>query len=174
MVDLFEQGCKQMHSHRFAISAFHHVIERKIIGEHPQVSSLITGIFNYRPLKPRHNVIWDVQLVIYYLKKDLSDNKKLTDKQLTFKVPMLLALTFASCVSGLLNLDIGFMARTENKNSFHFNKLNMCTSLRRKANNQTQLLLGHIKPHKEVVSSTIPGWVKATLKLVDINVDTVM
>ena len=74
-----------VHSHKFAISAFHHGIELKSIGEHPQVSSLITGIFNQRPPQPRYNFIWDAHLVIDYFKKDLSDNKKLTDQHINFQ-----------------------------------------------------------------------------------------
>lgn len=42
----------------------------------------------------------------------------------------------------------------------------------RKADNQTQLLLGQIKARKKVVSSTISGWVTAALKLADIDLDT--
>ena len=46
--DLFEQGYKyrSVCSHRSAILVFHYGIERKRVGEHPQVSSLITRIFN--------------------------------------------------------------------------------------------------------------------------------
>ena len=42
----------------------------------------------------------------------------------------------------------------------------------RKESNQTQLLLGTIRPYKEVVSSTISGWVKTVLKLavLDVNI----
>ena len=45
------------------------------------------------------------------------------------------------------------------------------TSDWRKGNHQIELLLSHIKPHKEVVSSKISGWVKATLKLAGVDVD---
>ena len=42
----------------------------------------------------------------------------------------------------------------------------------RKESNQTQLLLGTIRPYKEIVPSTISGWVKTVLKLagVDVNI----
>ena len=58
-----------------------------------------------------------------YLKNRFPDNKKLTDRQLSLKVIILLALTSPSRAGGLHNLDIRFMARTENKYSFSFNKL---------------------------------------------------
>ena len=41
----------------------------------------------------------------------------------------------------------------------------------RKESNQTQLLLGTIRPYKEVVSSTISGWVKTLLKLAGLDVN---
>ena len=101
------------------MSAFHEGIDGKSIDENPQVNSLITGIFNQRPPQPRYICIWDVKLVLGYLKKHFPDNKKLTDRQLTLEVTILLALTSASRAGGLHNLDIIFMGRTENK-SFSF------------------------------------------------------
>ena len=60
--------------------------------------------------------------------KHFPDNKKLTDRKLTLKVIILkssqfLSQTSASSAGGLHTLDIRFMARTENKYSFSFNKL---------------------------------------------------
>ena len=37
-------------------------------------------------------------------------------------------------------------------------------------NNETQLLLSYIQPHKQVVPSTISGWLKNVLKSSGINV----
>ena len=39
-----------------------------------------------------------------------------------------------------------------------------------RVNNETQLLLNYIQPHKKVVPSTISGWLKNVLKSSDINV----
>ena len=41
----------------------------------------------------------------------------------------------------------------------------------RKESNQSQLLLGTIRPYKVVVSSIIPGWVKTVLKLASVNIN---
>ena len=75
-----------MWSHRSAISAFYEGIDGKSIGDSPHVGLLITGIFKQRSPQPRYTCIWDVQLVLDYLKKHFPDNKKLTDRQLTLKV----------------------------------------------------------------------------------------
>ena len=50
LAELLEQGYQYelVCSHRIAISAFHEGIDKKSIEENPQVSSLITGIFNQR------------------------------------------------------------------------------------------------------------------------------
>ena len=93
----------------------HNNIEGRPVGEHPQVSSLITGVFNNRPPQPKYNFIWDVQLVLDYLKKELPNNSDLSDKLLTFKVTMLLALMPASRVRGLHILDTRFMVKTSQK-----------------------------------------------------------
>ena len=208
LAELFEQGYqyRSMCSHRSVKPAFHEDVDGKIIGQNPQVSSLITGIFNQRPPQPRYTCIWDVQLVLDYSKKHFPDNKKIADRQLILKVTILLALTSASRVGGLHSLHIRFMTRTENKYSFSFNKLSkswrqgqkppvvefceysddkdLCvvtaldkyilrSSEWRKESNQTQLLLGTIRPYKEVVLSTVSGLVKTVLKLAGVDVNIV-
>ena len=178
-------------------------IEGRPVGEHPQVSSLITGVFNNRKLQPKYNVIWDVQLVLDYLQKELPNNSDLSEKLLTFKVAMLLALTSASRARGLHILDTRFIVKTSQKYVFKFHKLHkswrqgqkpttlefvafsqdkdLCvvsaldeylnrTEEWRRANNKTQLLLSYIQLHKQVVPSTISGWLKNVLKSSSINV----
>ena len=116
---LFESGYEYriIRTHRSAISPLHDNIEGRPVGEHPQVSSLIIGVFNNRSPQPKYNFIWDVQLVLDYLKKQLPNNSNLSDKFLTFKVAMLLALTSASRVRGLHILDIGLWRKLR-KNMF--------------------------------------------------------
>ena len=60
---------------------------------------------------------------IRLFKETFSCYKKITDRQLTLKGTIFLTLTSVSRAGGLYNLDIRFMARTENKYSFSFNKL---------------------------------------------------
>ena len=113
----------QVCSHRSAISEFHEGVDVKSISENLQVTSTITGILNQRPPQPKYTCIWDVQLVLDYLKKHFPDNKKFIYRQLTLKVTILLALNSAPRAGGLHNLGITFMARTEIKYSFSVNKL---------------------------------------------------
>ena len=192
---LFESGYeyRTICTHRSAISTLHNNTEGRPVGEHPQVSSLITGVFNNRPLQPKYNFILDLQLVLDYLKKELPNNSDLSDKLLASKVAMLLVLMSASTVRGLNILDTRFMVKTSQKYVFKFHKLHESwrqgqkpTALEfvafsqdkdpcvvsaldeylnrtkewRRVNNETQLLLSYIQPHKQVVPSTISGWLK--------------
>ena len=85
---MFESGYeyRTICIHRSVISALHSNVEGRPVGEHPQVSSLITEVFNNRPTQPKYNFIWDIQLVLDYLKKELPNNSDLSEKLLTFKV----------------------------------------------------------------------------------------
>ena len=80
-------------------------------------------LFNNRPLQPKYNFIRDVQLVLFYLKKELPNNNDWSDKLLTFKVTILLALTSVSRVRVLHILDTRFMVKTSQKYVFKFHKL---------------------------------------------------
>ena len=71
--------------YRSAISAFHDPVEGTSIGEHPRVSSLMTGIFNKRPPITKNSQIWDVEKVLSYI-RNLPQNKDLSDKLLTLRL----------------------------------------------------------------------------------------
>lgn len=79
----------------------------------------MTGVFNKRPPQPRCLFVWDVQQVLKYL-KNLPENNLLTDKQLTLKVMILLALTAASRVSETSYLNTDYFVKHENFFIFHF------------------------------------------------------
>lgn len=123
--ELFKKGYeyRTICSHRSAISAFHDKIQGRPIGEHPKVSSLISGVFNEKPPQPKHTFIWDVQVVIDYIKQKFKDNRQISIRSLSLKLTMLLALTSASRVLGIHNLDINFMTKTNDQYTFTFNKL---------------------------------------------------
>ncbi|MEO0684124.1 MAG: hypothetical protein AAFY76_03515 [Cyanobacteria bacterium J06649_11] len=59
LASLFEEGLQYsaICSYRSAVSAYHEVCDGVAVGKHPLVSSLITGIFNCRPPKPKYTFI---------------------------------------------------------------------------------------------------------------------
>ena len=96
---LYEKGYEygSINSHRSAISAYHVHIDNNPIGQHPRVCTLMTGIFNNRPPKPRYTFVWDIETVLNYL-SELPDNLSLSIRVLSYKLSLLLSLTAASRV----------------------------------------------------------------------------
>ena len=125
MSQLFQNGFqyRTINNYTSATSAFHDYIQGKPVGEHPRICSLVAGIFNSRPPQPRYCFIWNVQTVIDFIKSELGENEDLSDKYLTYKLTMLLALTSTSQVLGLQHLDIRFMTKGTNNYMFTFGKL---------------------------------------------------
>ena len=203
--DLFGKGLeyRTINVHRSAISAYNVPLHGSPIGWSPLICSLLSGVFNLRPPQPRYPFIWDVEKVLCYL-KSLPAHKNLSNKELTLKLTMMLALSATFRCSEISYLNIHFMAKTEGKYIFSFNKLTRvcCRSKSEPTLNfhefeqdkslcivslldtyiegskpwkqdqqKGQLLLSFVKPHKEVLKSTISGWIKEILKQSGINVE---
>ena len=69
LTECFQEGFKYniIAGFRSAISAYHDPIQGILVGKHPRVSHLLTGIFNKNPPKPKLNSIWDVKKVLNFL-----------------------------------------------------------------------------------------------------------
>ena len=100
---LFRNGLqyRTINNYRSAISAFQDYIQGKPVGEQPRICSLVAGVFNSRPAQPRYCFIWNVQTVTDFIKSEWGQNEDLSDKYLTYKLTMSLALTSAFRVLGL-------------------------------------------------------------------------
>ena len=122
---LFEKGLQHrtINSHHSVISAYHNYVDGKPVGKHPRVCALLTGVFNQRPPQPRYTFVWDVEILLVYLKTNMSVNSQLSDKDLTHKLTVLMALSSASRASSLQHLNIKFMARNDMSYKFYFHKL---------------------------------------------------
>ena len=94
LTNLYHEGLqyRTINVYRSAISACHKKLEGNPVGQHPDICSLMSGIDNLRPPKLRYNSIWEVDNVLTYL-RNLGES--LTDKQITLKTVMLLALAAA-------------------------------------------------------------------------------
>ena len=64
------------------------------VGSHPTVSRLLKGVYNLRPPQPRYAFTWDVQIVLDML-RSWPPAAELSDKQLTLRLTMILALAGA-------------------------------------------------------------------------------
>ena len=122
---LFDEGLqyRTVNAHRSAISAYHNFINGEPIGKHSKMCALQTGIFNERPPQPCYTFIWDVDVVLTYIKNNMSVNSQLSEKNLTCKLTVLLALSSALRASSIQHLNINFIAKTNSCYKFYFNKL---------------------------------------------------
>ena len=124
LASLFDEGLEYntICSYRSAISAYHAPIEGVVIGKQPLIHSLIAGIFNRRPPKPKYTFIWDVEQVLTYIKSLPLDNS-ICMKDLTQKLTTLLALVAASRASEICSLDINLMGKSPSCYVFTLSKL---------------------------------------------------
>ena len=122
---LFDEGLlyRTVNAHRSAISAYHNFINGEPIGKHPKICPLLTGIFNERPPQARYTFIWNVDVVLTYIKNNMSVRSQLSEKNLTCKLTVLLALSSALRASSIQHLNINFMAKTKSCYKFYLNKL---------------------------------------------------
>lgn len=159
------------------------------------------GAFNLRPALPRYANVWDVSVVIKYL-KSLSPTDQLTFKQLTMKLVMLTALLSGQRAQSLQLLHINNMSRTSESATFVLDKpvkqtrpgyhikpiyfrryhsdidlcvLNTLSVYLEKSEPlrrmETQLLISYQKPFKAVTTATISRWLKSVLSCSGINTD---
>ena len=94
---------------RSAISALHEPVDGVPVGQHPLVKRALAGVFNERPPKPKYSDTWDVGVVLAHL-ESLGANEVLSDKLLTQKLAMLLALTTACRASEIHALNVACMS----------------------------------------------------------------
>ena len=83
--------------------------------ELPLICYLLGGVFD----TTTRIIIWDVEEVLKH-PKQLSHNTNLSDKDLTLKLTMLLALTAASRCCELKYLSTKFMTKSNDKYNFVF------------------------------------------------------
>ena len=110
-----------MNSLRSAISAYHVHIDGKSVGKHPKVCALLT--VNPQPSQLKCVFIWDVEILLQYIKTHWYDNSSHTDANLTCELTTLLALTTVSRASIIPHLNTEFMAIDKDKYIFYFSKL---------------------------------------------------
>ena len=96
--------------------------EHYTFGQHPLVCRFIKGIFECRPSLPRYQETWDVTVVLDYLAK-LGPPEKLSLKNLTLKVVMLMALLSGQRRQTLHTLSIDRMQISSDKCVFFINSL---------------------------------------------------
>ena len=90
---------------------------------------------------------------------------------LTLKLTLLLALKSASRCSGIKNLDINYLTKSESKYCFNILKPTK-TSKPGKPLPKIQLLLSYIKPHSPVKACPLSNWICEVLIYAGVDIKT--
>ena len=169
-------------------------------GAHPLVIRFLKGVYNLRPPVARYNEIWDVGIVLNYLKT--LHISELSLKLLTLKLTMLIALTTASRSQSLHLLTIDNMVKLSSKYILQYSGLlkhcrrgyktpvaelcayaldeKLCVYLtlteylsrtKELRGENKHLLISYIKPFNSVTSSTIGRWIRTVMASAGINCD---
>jgi hypothetical protein len=110
LAEQFEQGklYRTINVLRSAISSAHVYVDNKPIGQHPLIIKLMKGVSISRPPQPRYQHTWNVATVTKYLSL-LGENAKPSDKQLSQKLCMLMALACPERGSIMASFDTRYM-----------------------------------------------------------------
>ena len=79
---LFDEGLqyRTVNAHRSAVSAYHKFINGDPIDKNPKICTLLAGIFNERPSQSWYTFIWDVDVILTYIKINMSVYSELSEK----------------------------------------------------------------------------------------------
>lgn len=187
---------RSVNNFRSAISAGHSQLDGKPIGMHPVVCKLLKGIRVTIPPKPKYSSLWDVSKVLDLFNK-WPHNDKLTRKQLSSKLAMLLCLSACRRSSDAKALDLAGRVFTPQGVSFNITSrtktMSRCVDYHAFPNNPklcvvqclkayeectrsfrtadvAQLLIALQKPHKPVTAATIARWLKDVMR--EAGIDT--
>ena len=107
LTKLFEEGhgYSSINCARSALSSFLSSNTGLTIGNFPSVIRFMKGIYELKPPVPKYTCIWDVNIVLNYLKL-LGPNEDLTLFCLSHKLLMLLALTSGQRAQTLHKIDV--------------------------------------------------------------------
>ena len=196
LVSLFRSGLaySAVNTARSALSSIIILSDGSKFGEHPLVCRCLKGIYELRPALPKYSRIWDVNIVLNFL-KTLDFASELSLKDLSLKLTMFLCLTTAQRGQTICSFDVNYVQEFDDKyritvmqklksskpgvhlepielQAFKEDK-KLCVSEHLKEyisrtrdlrNGQSQLLISYTKPHKPISRNTISRWTKQVIK----------
>ena len=162
------------------------------IGQHPDVSLFMRGVFNVTLQAPKHYKIWDVSVLLGHL-RTLKPAHTIPLKDLTLKLVVLILLTTGQRSEIIAKLDLGNLVKYDNHWEFVVTQVkqtrpgytNPVISLRRYPtekslcvlhylkvylsrtktirDSETRVILTHKKPYHPVAQDTVYRWTKSVL-----------
>ena len=191
-------GYSAVNTARCALSTFLINDNGVTVGNSPLVKRFLKGIFELKPPMPRYNCIWDVNIVLDYLRELQIEDCSLSI--LTYKMVMLLALTTrqrAQTLHAISVKDIQFAESVvfipvrkllKHSNQRHqktqlclkkFSDKNICVVSHLKLyiektaalrGQHSQMFISYVQPHLPVSKDTISRWIKSVM--VEAGIDT--
>ena len=170
------------------------------VGEHPLICRFLKGVFELRPALPKYTEIWDVGIVLRYL-KTLYPPQDITLKQLTLKMTTLLCLLTGQRSHTIHKFDTQFIQKLPNmyrvtvqeklkhtKPGRHqepfeylsyepdkalciYEHISEYIECMKPLQDCSKLLISCIRPHKAVSKDTVAHWLKVTLGLSGIDME---
>ena len=187
------RGYSALSTARAAIATIVLLPDGYTVSNHPLIIRYFKGIFNLKPPSPRYRAVWDVKIVLDFL-RSLSPAKTLGLRDLTFKVTMLMALLTAQRQQTLKYLNISQMKIGPDKFVFQVNDIlktskpgkigvtiEMCAYPPEKRlciykylteylkrtkelrGKEKQLLISFRKPYTPVTTDTIARWLRTVM-----------
>lgn len=119
LVELYDSGLSYsgINTARSALSSCVTIPGCATVGTHPLIKRFVKAVYQTRPDFPRYQSTWDTSIVLHSL-EGLHPLDKLSLKDLTLKVVMLVALVTGQRGQSIFLMDLNHM--TENKNSYKF------------------------------------------------------
>ena len=150
--DLYEKqhlSYSALNTARSALSLVIFPPEGSTFGNHPLVCQLLRGVFTARLSLPRYQDIWDVAIVLRYL-KTLHPPSKLTLRELTLKLTMLMALLSGQRCQTIHTLNIDSMKIDISPTQQHVFQINELLKTSRPGKHFSQLVLQSYPEVKEL------------------------
>ena len=166
---------------RSALSSYLNIADVVDFGQHKIVRRFMKGVFELKPVLPKYSHTWDVYTVLNLL-ECYAPNDKLTLKELSHKLVMLLALLTGQRCQTIHKLSVKSMKLEDNKCVFYITSLLKQSKqgkhlapigvevikecLRRTKvfrDGHTQLLLSYLKPHLPINKDTLARWIRDVL-----------
>ena len=200
---LFNNGASYsaINTARSALSAILCNDEGLVIGKFLSVKRFLKGVFELRPPMPRYSFIWDVNIVLDYL-KNLHPNEDMPLSFLSVKLVMLLALTTAQRAQTLHKINVNniifgndlvvipivcLLKHSTPKNrkmTLNLKSYSECPAIcvvnalkeyiektKDLRKNENPLFISYNRPHAAVSKDTISRWLKRVMEESGIDID---
>ena len=201
LVSLYKSGLgySAINTARSALSSILVLEDGVKFGEHPLVARCMKGIFELKPALPKYTEIWNVNIVLGYLRA-AAPLRSLSLKQLTLN--LLLCLTMGQCGQTIHNFDVNYIQEMDDryriticeklkqsKPGRHLAPIDLLSSpsdkklcvvehlkeylqrTKQLREEHSQLLISYVKPFKPVSKDTISRWVKQVLESAGIDIN---